>query len=184
MRSDQSLKTALAITFTLGAIAAPAASAQSAQAGWVVRPNPDQQAAQLAPPAARPAETTGHMRPNPDQQNVQTAQPVAAPLCDALECSPGGGAPPILRPARASEPPAARPTETTGHMRANPDQLTPVTAPTTIVRVSTPSGGFDWGDAGIGATGALGLSMLGVGGALAVSRRRGRRSSSSSALTG
>jgi len=43
-----------------------------------------------------------------------------------------------------------------------------------IVRVSSPSGGFDWGDAGIGAAGGLMISLLGVGGIMAVSHRRTR----------
>jgi hypothetical protein len=45
-----------------------------------------------------------------------------------------------------------------------------------IVRVPAP-GGFDWGDAGIGAAGGLGLSMLAVGGGLVIAQRRERRSS-------
>jgi hypothetical protein len=47
--------------------------------------------------------------------------------------------------------------------------------PPTIVRVTTPNNGFDWGDAGIGAAGGLALSMIGLGGALAVSQNRNRR---------
>jgi len=47
------------------------------------------------------------------------------------------------------------------------------TAPT-IVRVTAPNSGFDWGDAGIGAAGGFALSMIGLGGALAVSQRRTR----------
>ena len=50
----------------------------------------------------------------------------------------------------------------------------------TIVRVTTPaSSGFDWGDAGIGAAGGLALAMLGIGGGLAISQHRDRRSSGS-----
>ena len=37
------------------------------------------------------------------------------------------------------------------------------------------AGGFDWGDAGIGAAGGVGLSIVGVGGLLAASSRRARR---------
>ena len=48
------------------------------------------------------------------------------------------------------------------------------TAPT-IVHVTAPSGGFDWGDAGIGAGGGVALSILDLGSALAVSDRRTRR---------
>lgn len=47
--------------------------------------------------------------------------------------------------------------------------------PATVVRVSPGSGGFDWGDAGIGAAGGLALSMVALGGGLAASQRRGRR---------
>jgi hypothetical protein len=47
--------------------------------------------------------------------------------------------------------------------------------PPTIVRVSAPNSGFDWGDAGIGAAGGVALSMIGLGGALAVSQHRTRR---------
>jgi hypothetical protein len=53
----------------------------------------------------------------------------------------------------------------------------PSTAPSTgpsIVRVSPASGGFDWGDAGIGAAGGFALSMLGIGGALVLTQRRTR----------
>ena len=44
----------------------------------------------------------------------------------------------------------------------------------TIVRISSLAGGFDWGDAGIGAAGLV-LSVIGIGGAFAVSQRRSRR---------
>jgi hypothetical protein len=51
-----------------------------------------------------------------------------------------------------------------------------VTLPQTpVVRITTPASGFDWGDAGIGAAGGLALAVLGVGGGLVVSQRRGRR---------
>jgi hypothetical protein len=46
----------------------------------------------------------------------------------------------------------------------------------TVVRVAQPSqvtsGGFDWGDAGIGAGGALALVLLGLGAVLMTSHRR------------
>jgi hypothetical protein len=50
-----------------------------------------------------------------------------------------------------------------------------VSATPAIVRISPVSGGFDWGDAGIGAAGGLALSLLGVGSVIAVSQRRTRR---------
>ena len=51
------------------------------------------------------------------------------------------------------------------------------TAPSvTVVRVAEPvgtgSGGFDWGDAGIGAGGVLALVLIAVGGVLMVTHRR------------
>jgi hypothetical protein len=60
----------------------------------------------------------------------------------------------------------------------SPSVAGPATAPPTsptIVRVSASNGGFDWGDAGIGAGGAFALSIIGLGGALATSQRRARR---------
>ena len=47
----------------------------------------------------------------------------------------------------------------------------------TVVRVVPSGDGFDWGDAGIGAGGALALMTLAIGGALGASsiRRRGTR---------
>jgi hypothetical protein len=47
----------------------------------------------------------------------------------------------------------------------------------TVIHVSTPSSAFDWGDAGIGAGGALALMSLAAGGVLilANSRRRTTR---------
>jgi hypothetical protein len=73
MRHDHYPKAALALTLVLGAIAAPAASAAGPEAGRLVRPNPDQQTAQLAPAAQRPARTRSVVRPNPDQQTPVSA---------------------------------------------------------------------------------------------------------------
>jgi hypothetical protein len=42
---------------------------------------------------------------------------------------------------------------------------------------------FDWGDAGIGAAGGVGLSIVCVGGVLAASHRRDRRPKRATALT-
>ena len=129
MHHDHYLKTVLAVTLVLAGIAAPAASAAGPQAGRVVRPNPDQQTAQLArAAAARPAQTSSVVRPNPDQQ-------------------------------------------------------TPVSARATIVRVSTPTSGFHWGDAGIGAAAGFALSMLALGLVLVASQHGARRSRRSAATT-
>jgi hypothetical protein len=58
-----------------------------------------------------------------------------------------------------------------------------LSAPPTIVRVTARNTGFDWGDAGIGAAGGLALSMIGLGGTLAVSQHRNRRNRHTTALT-
>jgi hypothetical protein len=123
------IRTIAASALALAAITAPAAAAHDRQAGWIVRPNPDQQAAQL----------------------TRTA--------------------------------AAQPVPTSRIVHPNPDEQTPAPAPTTIVRVTTPTDGFDWGDAGIGAAAGVALSMIGLGGALAVSQRRTRRSRGTAAVT-
>ena len=41
-----------------------------------------------------------------------------------------------------------------------------------VVTIASPQGGFDWGDAGIGAGGALALVLLGLGVVLMTSHRR------------
>ncbi|HEY1778624.1 MAG TPA: hypothetical protein VGG41_20885 [Solirubrobacteraceae bacterium] len=46
---------------------------------------------------------------------------------------------------------------------------------TPVIVEASSDGGFDWGDAGIGAAGGVGLSMILVGSGLALSDRRGRR---------
>jgi hypothetical protein len=57
-------------------------------------------------------------------------------------------------------------------------------APPAIVRISAHDGGFDWGDAGIGAASGFALSMIGLGGALAVSQRRISSRRGTGAVTG
>jgi hypothetical protein len=61
-----------------------------------------------------------------------------------------------------------------------PTTSTPSSRPAVlIVRVSG-AGGFDWGDAGIGAAATLGLSMLVIGGGVAITARRNRTPHTSS----
>jgi hypothetical protein len=58
-----------------------------------------------------------------------------------------------------------------------------VAIPQPVVRVEMTKGGFDWGDAGIGAAGGLALSMIGLGGVLGAAQYRTRRSRGSAALS-
>jgi hypothetical protein len=53
--------------------------------------------------------------------------------------------------------------------------LPPVQIPAPVVEVRGPSGGFDWGDAGIGAAGMLALFSIAAGSALLLMGRRRRR---------
>ena len=77
----------LVVTFALGVLVAPAAFAHGGQSGWVVRPNPDEQAAQLARAAvAAPASSTWVVRPNPDEQT-----PPGTPATIVRITNPGGG---------------------------------------------------------------------------------------------
>jgi hypothetical protein len=97
--------------------------------------------------AAGATSTSPAVLPNPDQQQLKKLSQPAPPQ------------------------PAANPT-----VQPNPDQQPAAsTTPAVIVRTGPASSGFDWGDAGIGAAGGLALSMIGLGGALAVSQRRTRR---------
>jgi hypothetical protein len=54
--------------------------------------------------------------------------------------------------------------------------LPPVQIPAPVVTVTgSPSGGFDWGDAGVGAAGMLALFSIAAGSALLLTSRRRRR---------
>jgi hypothetical protein len=50
--------------------------------------------------------------------------------------------------------------------------LPPVQIPAPVVEVRAPSGGFDWGDAGIGAAGMIALFSIAAGSALLLTTRR------------
>src|SRR5262245_40665057 len=54
------------------------------------------------------------------------------------------------------------------------DQSAPTTRPIVVTAPVEASEGFDWGDAGIGAAGLVGLASIGVGAALALGFRSGR----------
>jgi hypothetical protein len=83
--------------------------------------------------------------------------------------------------------PAANPTPAAVYSRQDKSMVAATSPPTTVgtttkvsaqplvVHVQAPANGFDWGDAGIGAAGGLALSMIGLGGAVAVSQHRARR---------
>ncbi|MBV8991146.1 MAG: hypothetical protein JO372_21530 [Solirubrobacterales bacterium] len=171
MRSNQTIKTAVATTFMLAAIAAPAASAQFdlAPAGTpsgraqsqattgapVVQPNLDEQAAWLARAAAAPPILPAPGTPAARAAYQQNSGPQSL--------------------AAAKQPPLPR------NAKFSLAGLPPASTPTMIVRTTGPGSGFDWGDAGIGAAAGLALSMLALGVVLVVSQRRTRRPGRSAA---
>ena len=123
-----------------------------------------------------PGEPSSAVHPNPDQQVTAQPSPRSPVSCGDV-CSGGGYR-------TAAPPPLAITSELRGGARLNhqgrPRPLvlssTSNTAgtPRTVVRVVTNDGGFDWGDAGIGAGGLLALTLIGFGGGLTILRRRGR----------
>ena len=132
-----------------------------------------------ATPAAAGSGTTGAsptVRPNPDEQ-VLTSQ--ARPTDSAQSPNPAVHPNPDQQTATATTASSGPASEATSGGSHGNQSSAPV-----IVRVSTPKGGFDWGDAGIGAASGLGLSLLGVAGAVALSQRRARRTTGSATVTG
>jgi hypothetical protein len=106
------------------------------------------------PSSAAGSQASTAVRSNPDQQTVNgvTANRTSAAVYSRQEKSIG---------------PSTAPSTTAGIPKA--------IAPPVVVRLQAPASGFDWGDAGIGAAGGFALSMIGLGGALAVSQRHTRR---------
>jgi hypothetical protein len=123
-----------------------------------------------APAAAGNTTTTKPaVRSNPDQQLLTAPQrPV-----QTLRASTPASTAPRSETCSGAPPPSTTSTWPGSGVRDSRGDGSPNTPPT-IIRV-TPPGGFDWGDAGIGAAGAIGLCMLALGLVLAVSQRRTRR---------
>jgi hypothetical protein len=98
--------------------------------------------------------------------------PGVSPQARALERRPGASGQITSgtgERATATSSLAARSRPNTSERRHGPLSVAPV-----VVQVTTPKAGFDWGDAGIGAAAALGLSMIALAAALAISQRRAR----------
>ena len=131
-----------------------------------------------APAAAdNTAATKPTVRSNPDQQLLTEQQrPV-----QALRTSNRASTAPCSETCSGAPPPSTTSTGPGSGVIDNRGYSTPRTRPT-IIRVTAP-GGFAWGDAGIGAAGAIGLSMLALGLALVVLQRRTRRAKQPTATT-
>ena len=97
-------------------------------------------------------------------------------------CAPASAA--AISPDALDAGDKGRPNVTTPDLRApdnrfgqpTGDTVVPLHMPTRVRIVEVPSSGFEWGDAGIGAAGMLGIVALGAGAGLAgAQRRRSRR---------
>jgi len=161
IRQHQPIGGAIALAAALIVTVAPAAWADPP-------PLAKAEAAIAANSQARPA-----VRPNPDEQ-VASARPahVAVPVAPSPAIQPNPDEQAAIT-ATQSTGPHFEVIDNGGYGFSN--------TPATIVRVTTP-GGFDWGDAGIGAAAGIAVSMLALGLALLVSQRRARRSRGTAAI--
>jgi hypothetical protein len=128
---------------------------------FVVRPNPDQQVSTSTPPV---------VRPNPDQQLSASTQSVSTPDHATVARDQAGDrqlSAALLRIAQMF----ARNTVLT---QASVASATLPHNPR-VHSTATSGGGFDWGDAAIGAGGTIVLLLVVVGGARAAAGHRARR---------
>jgi hypothetical protein len=145
-------------------------------------------AASAAPASARPNDlnTNGSYTPAGSASTQAPSQPTRLP---PILAAPKPSQQAALRQAQQQErlayayhqPNSA--TYSSAEMNAYAS-ATPTGIPSTVVHVVSHDGRFDWGDAGIGAAGGLGLALVSVGGSVAISQqRRARRSKGSEAIT-
>lgn len=109
--------------------------------------------------------------------HITTPIALGVTLVMSLGLAPVAGADPAPL-AKAEAAIVTRQSPSNPIVRPNPDEQVPWSRSQSpaIVRVVATDGGFDWGDAGVGAAGGVALSMLGLGVALVVSQLRTRRS--------
>jgi hypothetical protein len=170
-RTDPRAFGIVVVTLVATAIAAPAASARFdlglQQQRSVL---PVSTALRVGVAHAQSTSATNAVQPNPDQQG----QPRS------------GSVPPVLPPARGSDLAATRRAEalqaqalshssprTARYSGAELGAYGNAVHPTGVStpRIGTPSDGFDWGDAAIGAGIAAAIGLLLTGGTLAIRRR-------------
>jgi hypothetical protein len=144
--------------------------------------------------AAAQSRVSTAIRPNPDEQ-VATASGTTGPCSEV--CSGAGYTStglPLIDQSGAIFPHASRPRPLAPSERQitslaeiqkgaqnaglHPGAFGATEAagtPSIVVRATAPNDGFDWGDAGIGAGGTLALTLIGVGGVLALTNHRNHR---------
>ena len=112
------------------------------------------------------------VQPNPDEQTASNAPAVTGASCGDV-CS-GHGYGPVSVATRAPATTAPCGDVCSGHGYGPVNVSTRAIPSVRPPSAAAPSSGFDWGDAGIGAGSMLALTLIGVGGVLAASNRRGR----------
>jgi len=152
------ITSAVVVALALAASIAPAASA-----------DPQPLASAEAAIAANGRPTTA-VRPNPDEQTL-TQAPVDSGPCSEV-CSGGGYGFGNSSSAESGAQLPHNPLAGTGLLSEQANGLVAAAHTPAVVHVTAPSGGFDWGDAGVGAGGMLALILIGVGGVLTAARRR------------
>jgi hypothetical protein len=152
------IASAVALALALAASVAPAASA-----------DPQPLASAEATIAAN-GEAPTAVRPNADEQTLTQATANSGPCSEV--CSGGGyglgGTSLAESGARLPHNPLAG----TGLLSQQPSGLVAAAHTRAVVHVIAPSGGFDWGDAGVGAGGMLALILIAAGGVITLARRR------------
>ena len=177
-----------ALALALGAIVAPVASATT-----VTYSRQDKQQvtnAGAGPASARPYVTRPYDL-NANGSYVPRAPGAPVGAAQSFSNGPGStgvqGAPPILPAPTPSQGAAiqraGQQTAQVPGARYSSAEMNAYPSGSDAAGAVASDGGFDWGDAGIGAAGGLVITMLGVGGGLALSQRRSRRTSPSAVVT-
>ena len=118
-------------------------------------------------PAAFASSTAGPVvQPNPDEQTASVSNSTASPVVRPNPDEQTASSAPAITGARCGDVCSGH-----GYGAVN---VSTRTIPSTRPSRAVPSSGFDWGDAGIGAGSTLALTVIGIGGVLATSNRRGR----------
>jgi hypothetical protein len=155
---DHRIAIAVVLALAIAATIAPAASA-----------DPQPLASAEAAIAAN-AHVPTAVRPNPDEQTPTRATVDSGPCSEVCSGAGYGFAGTSLAESGARLP--HNPLAGTGLLSQQPSASFAATHTPAVVHVTAPSGGFDWGDAGVGAGGMLALILIAAGGVLTVARRR------------
>jgi hypothetical protein len=154
MTNTHRITTAAAVLLTLAAAGAPTAAA---------RPAFD------PPTVGNQAPTSVYSRPDKSMVAVKS---LSAAVVAKTSVPPSLPRPERYRVAALS---ALSDRQLAAAFGVAPHVAAKVGPPQAVIRVQTPQSGFDWGDAGIGASAGFMLAMLGLGGGLLISRQRPRR---------